>query len=262
MNTQNTTALVLPLTQPVEVLVKYGTEILRGWLAPAFIRGSGLPVLIRADGRGWALTPDELEALGTSLQGFPTPAEITGWWLTMDDLRGAKVITPKVIQVGDRVMLGRASEFTTARPGSLGLVIAFGAGDDVDVYFDPGAFSHEGLEFPIKQLVERSVLEKVPAGAVMARWSSKDIEAAAMKAPKPAPVAPKMPTAPMTKAVLEVLQAKGSLTGLEAGGVLKCRSLPKRICELKALGWKIGVVYKMDPRDRQRYAHYSLAKAA
>ena len=77
----------------------------------------------------------------------------------------------------------------------------------------------------------------------------------AVKAEKPAPV---QPTFPMTKAVLDLLKKKGTLTSLEAQGVLRCRSLSKRISELKKLGWPIFRELKEDTTG-QRYARYSLA---
>lgn len=96
--------------------------------------------------------------------------------------------------------------------------------------------------------------------------------AAEITTPAPAPVAssttrvkptkrkPAMPTAPMTAAVLDLLQSKGSVTSLEANGVIKCRSLSKRISELKALGWNIKSELKRDHSD-QRYARYHLVAA-
>lgn len=77
----------------------------------------------------------------------------------------------------------------------------------------------------------------------------------AVKTEKPAPV---VPTLPMTKAVLDLLKQKGTLTSLEAQGVLRCRSLSKRISELKQLGWPIFREMKWDTTG-QRYARYSLA---
>lgn len=70
--------------------------------------------------------------------------------------------------------------------------------------------------------------------------------------------APVKPTAKMTAAVLNLLQTKGTLTSLEAQGVLRCRSLSKRISELKQLGWKISRELKKDTTG-QTYARYSLA---
>ncbi|MRN79438.1 hypothetical protein GJU90_13640 [Brucella sp. 10RB9210] len=75
-----------------------------------------------------------------------------------------------------------------------------------------------------------------------------------LEAVKPTPIQPK---AKMTAAVLDLLKSKGSLTSLEAQGVLRCRSLSKRISELKRLGWPITRVLKEDTTG-QRYARYSL----
>ena len=69
---------------------------------------------------------------------------------------------------------------------------------------------------------------------------------------------PKVPTAPMTTAVLEMLPKKGTITALEAGGVLKCRMLPFQIKALRDLGWSIKTQLKKDPVDGQRYARYPL----
>ncbi|MEJ5084962.1 helix-turn-helix domain-containing protein [Brucella pseudogrignonensis] len=81
------------------------------------------------------------------------------------------------------------------------------------------------------------------------------VTAKRLKLTKPAPV---VPTLPMTKAVLDLLKQKGTLTSLEAQGVLRCRSLSKRISELKQLGWPIFREMKWDTTG-QRYARYSLA---
>lgn len=78
--------------------------------------------------------------------------------------------------------------------------------------------------------------------------------AESLKLKEPAPV---VPTLPMTKAVLDLLKKKGTLTSLEAQGVLRCRSLSKRISELKQLGWPIFREMKWDTTG-QRYARYSL----
>lgn len=83
----------------------------------------------------------------------------------------------------------------------------------------------------------------------------------ASEAPTPAKQKkPRNPTAPMTAAVLDLLKSKGSVTSMEANGVIKCRSLSKRISELKALGWNIKSEIKRDHSD-QRYARYHLIAA-
>ncbi|MEY9719253.1 hypothetical protein ABIA22_001743 [Sinorhizobium fredii] len=75
------------------------------------------------------------------------------------------------------------------------------------------------------------------------------------------PVTPKEPSAPMTKAVLDLLRRKGAITQMEAQGVLRCRALPRRIADLKELGHQIVREMKTDPTG-QRYARYHLAVAA
>jgi hypothetical protein len=70
----------------------------------------------------------------------------------------------------------------------------------------------------------------------------------------------KEPTAPMSKAVLDLMRRKGAVTCLEAQGVLRCRSLPRRILDLKNLGHKIVTEMKLDPTG-QKYARYHLQAA-
>ncbi len=72
---------------------------------------------------------------------------------------------------------------------------------------------------------------------------------------------PVEPTAPMTKAVLDLMRRKGAITQMEAQGVLRCRALPRRIADLKDLGHKIVREMKVDPTG-QRYARYHLQAAA
>ncbi len=86
-------------------------------------------------------------------------------------------------------------------------------------------------------------------------------EAVAKAAPKAEPKKPAEPSAPMTKAVLELMRRKGAITQMEAQGVLRCRALPRRIADLKVLGHRITREMKMDPTG-QRYARYHLHKAA
>ncbi|MQW33591.1 helix-turn-helix domain-containing protein [Sinorhizobium meliloti] len=66
---------------------------------------------------------------------------------------------------------------------------------------------------------------------------------------------------PQTKEVLSLLKAKGSLTAIEAGGVIRARSLAKRISELKEAGVSIIAETKHD-HTGQRYARYHLKAAA
>lgn len=72
------------------------------------------------------------------------------------------------------------------------------------------------------------------------------------------PAEPIEPTAPMTAQVLQMLRKKGDVTTIEAQGVLRCRSLSKRITELKRLGHKITRTLHED-HTGQRYARYILA---
>lgn len=66
---------------------------------------------------------------------------------------------------------------------------------------------------------------------------------------------------PQTREVLSLLKSKGSLTAIEAGGVIRARSLPKRISELKEAGVAIIAETKHD-HTGQRYARYHLQAAA
>ncbi|TCV62286.1 helix-turn-helix domain-containing protein [Neorhizobium sp. S3-V5DH] len=64
-----------------------------------------------------------------------------------------------------------------------------------------------------------------------------------------------------TAEVLSLLKAKGSLTAIEAGGVIRARSLSKRISELKEAGVEIEAETKFD-HTGQRYARYHLIPQA
>jgi hypothetical protein len=64
-----------------------------------------------------------------------------------------------------------------------------------------------------------------------------------------------------TAEVLSLLRAKGSLTAIEAGGVIRARSLSKRISELKEAGVDIQTETKHD-HTGQRYARYHLIPQA
>jgi len=68
------------------------------------------------------------------------------------------------------------------------------------------------------------------------------------------------PSAPMTAAVLDLLRRKGAVTQVEAQAVLRCRSLARRILDLKHLGHKIVTEMKVD-NTGQRYARYHLQVA-
>jgi hypothetical protein len=152
------------------------------------------------------------------------------------------------LREGDRVRVNEmGSRMSTVMPGSIGTVI------EANYSISRALVEFTSEDFPsgsvnverILQVIELDRITRVIAHAPSARERAVKLE-------------PKVPTKPMTKAVLEVLKSKGSLTGLEAGGVLKCRDLPKRISELRAMGWNIRVEYKRDPRDGQRYARYHM----
>ena len=66
------------------------------------------------------------------------------------------------------------------------------------------------------------------------------------------------PLAPQAKQVLDMLQASGRITGVQAANVLKVRSLSRRIVDLKEAGHKIERKMKVD-HTGQRYAEYTLA---
>lgn len=72
---------------------------------------------------------------------------------------------------------------------------------------------------------------------------------------------PKEPSAPMQRAVLDLLRRKGAITSMEAQGVLRCRQLPARVLELKRLGHDIVTEMKLD-HTGQKYARYHLQLAA
>ena len=61
-----------------------------------------------------------------------------------------------------------------------------------------------------------------------------------------------------TSKILNHLQKLGSITFLEAWTLYSVRSLPRRIAELKELGYEIVGVMKTDING-QRYMKYSLA---
>jgi hypothetical protein len=85
-----------------------------------------------------------------------------------------------------------------------------------------------------------------------------DFEPVAAPAAPVIPAEPIEPTAPMTAQVLQMLRKKGDVTTIEAQGVLRCRSLSKRITELKRMGHKITRTLHED-HTGQRYARYILA---
>lgn len=64
---------------------------------------------------------------------------------------------------------------------------------------------------------------------------------------------------PMNTLVLLHLLDKGSITNVEAQAVYRCRSLSRRIADLKQEGWPIKTTLKKD-QTGQRYARYSLVR--
>ena len=62
---------------------------------------------------------------------------------------------------------------------------------------------------------------------------------------------------PQSAKVLAVLKAKGSITSLEAAGVLRVRSLSRRIVDIKDAGYTIVRALSKDTTG-QRYARYYL----
>ncbi|MER8422455.1 helix-turn-helix domain-containing protein [Mesorhizobium sp. M1403] len=89
-------------------------------------------------------------------------------------------------------------------------------------------------------------------------WSSEAMSACTLVTAVKAPA--KEPTAPMQKAVLDLLRRKGAITSMEAQGVLRCRQLPARVLELKRLGHSIVTEMKLD-HTGQKYARYHLQVA-
>jgi len=70
----------------------------------------------------------------------------------------------------------------------------------------------------------------------------------------------KVPTAPMTKVILDHLRKVGNISGNEANALYKCKALPRRIADLKELGWHIKGQFKKDATG-QRYVRYELVSA-
>ena len=65
-------------------------------------------------------------------------------------------------------------------------------------------------------------------------------------------------SAPMTKAILQHLETTGTITGVEAHAIHKCRSLTRRITDLRAAGYDISSHWKRDITG-QRYVRYQMA---
>ncbi|MBT1154403.1 hypothetical protein J1C56_02235 [Aminobacter anthyllidis] len=64
--------------------------------------------------------------------------------------------------------------------------------------------------------------------------------------------------APQAREVLKMLKEAGRITGVQAWNILKVRSLPRRISDLKEAGYNIKKAMKED-HTGQRYAEYTLA---
>ena len=61
----------------------------------------------------------------------------------------------------------------------------------------------------------------------------------------------------MTSMILKHLEDKGSITNIEAQALYRCRALPRRIADLKEIGFSIASVMKRDATN-QRYVRYYL----
>ena len=62
---------------------------------------------------------------------------------------------------------------------------------------------------------------------------------------------------PMSAMILRHLEDKGSITSIEAQALYRCRSLSRRISDIKSWGFPITSVLKSDATG-QRYARYFL----
>jgi len=62
---------------------------------------------------------------------------------------------------------------------------------------------------------------------------------------------------PQAQQVLEHLRTTGHISNVEAHAVLKCRSVSRRITEIKAAGYPVESAYRKDSQG-QRYVRYSL----
>jgi hypothetical protein len=73
----------------------------------------------------------------------------------------------------------------------------------------------------------------------------------------PKPVSASSRFCPQTVKILGHLRAVGDISGVEAAAMYRCRSLTKRIAELRADGFGIESVYSKD-HTGQRYVRYFL----
>lgn len=67
------------------------------------------------------------------------------------------------------------------------------------------------------------------------------------------------PTAKSSLVILDHLLKVGSISGIEAQNLYKCRALPRRIKDLKELGWNIVSHLRKD-NTGQRYVRYELVR--
>lgn len=75
--------------------------------------------------------------------------------------------------------------------------------------------------------------------------------------PAPAPVSASSRFCPQTVTILSHLRRIGNISGVEAQAIYRCRSLTKRIAELRADGFGIASVHSKD-NTGQRYVRYFL----
>ncbi|WP_412058453.1 helix-turn-helix domain-containing protein [Bartonella sp. DGB2] len=61
----------------------------------------------------------------------------------------------------------------------------------------------------------------------------------------------------MCECILDVLQSGKSISNVEAQALFRCRALPKRISELRVLGYPIKAYWREDITG-QRYKRYQL----
>lgn len=97
--------------------------------------------------------------------------------------------------------------------------------------------------------VENELLELVVSAGVQKK-------APKVKAKRSSPVS-KSGLTPQCRKLIDLLEAKGSVTALEAGGVYRIRALPRRIADLKEAGYSIVSTLSYDVTG-QRYARYCL----
>ena len=66
------------------------------------------------------------------------------------------------------------------------------------------------------------------------------------------------PLGPAAKTILQHLKQIGDISAIEASALYRCRSLSRRITDLRQHGYAIGSKLKVDATG-QRYARYTLA---